>query len=65
MSYEIQSANNNTNNPYGGTTTIPATTASPVTHNFNTTLTVKFRVRAVVTNPDGGTLSSAWAEYTS
>ena len=60
MSYELQSANNNTNNPYGGTTTISATDAATVTHNFGTTLTVKFRVRTKV-----GNQTSAWAEYIS
>ena len=63
VTYEIQSANNNTNNPYGSTTTISSSDAR-VNHNFGTTLTVKFRVRAKITNPDGGVLRSAWAEYT-
>ena len=59
VSYEIQSANSNRNNPYGGTTTI-SSSAARVTHDFGTSLTVKFRVRTKV-----GSATSAWVEYTS
>ena len=59
VTYEIQSVNTNRNNPYGGTTTI-SSSAARVDHNFGTSLTVKFRVRTKV-----GSVTSAWAEYTS
>ncbi len=57
VSYEVEHADNNTSNPYGNRTTIAATSATTVTHHFNNTLTVKFRVRAKV-----GNVTSAWAE---
>ncbi len=60
VSYEVQHADSDRNNAYGGTTTIAATSASTVTHTFNNTLTVKFRVRAVVNG-----VKSAWAEHVS
>ena len=60
VSYEVQHADSDRNNPYGSTTTIAATSAATVTHTFNNTLTVKFRVRAKV-----GSATSAWAEYVS
>ena len=48
ISYELQHADSDRNNPYGSTTTIAATSASTVTHTFNNSLTIKFRVRAKV-----------------
>ena len=60
VSYELQHADSDRNNPYGSTTTIAATSASTVTHTFNNSLTIKFRVRA-----KSGSVTSAWAEYVS
>ena len=60
VGYELQHADSDRNNSYGGTTTIAATSAGTVTHTFNNSLTIKFRVRAVV-----GSTKSAWAEYVS
>ena len=61
VSYEVQSVNSDKNASYSGNpTTIAATTAATVTHNFGTSLTVKFRVRTKV-----GNATSAWAEYIS
>ena len=60
VSYELQHADSDRNNPYGSTTTIAATSASTVTHTFNNSLTIKFRVRAVVNGAQ-----SAWVEYVS
>ena len=55
VTYEIQSANTSVSNPYGSTTTITSS-AARVDHNFGTSLTVKYRVRAVVNG-----VRSAWA----
>ncbi len=60
VGYELQHADSDRNNPYGSTTTIAATSASTVTHQFNNSLTIKFRVRAVV-----GSTKSAWKEHVS
>ena len=60
VGYELQHADSDRNNPYGSTTTIAATSASTVTHQFNNSLTIKFRVRAVVNNE-----KSTWVEYVS
>ena len=60
VGYELQHADSDRNNPYGSTTTIAATSLTTVTHQFNNSLTVKFRVRAVV-----GNVKSTWAEYVS
>ena len=57
VTYEVQSANNNKSNPYGSTNTVTYSEAR-VTHDFGTSLTVKFRVRTKV-----GSLTSAWAEH--
>ena len=60
ISYEVQHADSDRNNAYGSTTTIAATSAATVTHTFNNSLTVKFRVRA-----KSGSVTSAWVEYVS
>ena len=52
-------ASNNTNNSYGSTTTT-SSIAATVPHNFGTSTTMKFRVRAKVS-----TATSAWATYVS
>ena len=57
VTYEVQSANTDRNNPYGSTNTVTYS-EDRVTHDFSTSLTVKFRVRTKV-----GSATSAWAEH--
>ena len=59
VSYDVE-CKTGTNTNWHSCGTIAATTASTVTHTFNNTLTIKFRVRA-----KSGSATSAWAEYVS
>ena len=59
ISYEVQHADSDRNNPYGNRRTVTSSD-STVTHTFDNSLTVKFRVRTKI-----GSATSAWAEYVS
>lgn len=62
VSYAVECGTNRT----GGTWVSCGSTTSAdarVTHALPNLSYVKFRVRATVTNPDGGTLTGSWATH--
>ncbi len=59
ITYEVEHADSDRSNPYGSRQTVTSSD-STVTHTFNNSLTIKFRVRTKI-----GSATSAWAEYVS